>query len=743
MQRRTVLTLLAVPVLFLPTAASQVVADVVIGAVAVETDNPLGPEGSDEWFARQRLHPGAGDIGANLAKARGQASALSVTAQAAWQSLGPALGGRVSDIAVDPTRANTVYVGAASGGLWKSTDGGTTFSYSWQRELPQSTGAVAVSSTGAIYVGTGEGAPGSASYSFPGNGIYRSVDAGVTWQHLGLGGTDRIGRISIDPANPNRIFVAAAGKLYQPGGERGVYATTNGGTTWQRVLAGANPTTGGIDVSISPAEPSHVYAAMWDHTRTPAGRQYGGVGSGIHRSTDGGATWTRLAGGLPAPSAGTGRMGVAVSKSDPARLYAIAADTPGNFLGFWTSTNRGTTWTRITNTSALAGSQSSFGWWFGRIFVDPVAPQHIWVPGVPMLESSNAGASWTSNSSSFHVDQHALAVDPRVAGRVFIGNDGGVYRSTQGGSLSGSWTKSRNLSNMQFYSVGVSQQDPTRINGGLQDNGSVRSWAGWSSYNGGDGLVNLIDPTNHYKVYACSQNGSCRRSTDGGNTMSAFGSTNSTRRGWLTPVVFDPSNPAIMYYGGNRLNRSTNSAASFSVISPDLTHGAWGTISAIGVAQTDGRVIYVGTDDGRVWVTRDTGATWREITLGLPARFITRITVDPTDANLAYVTVSGYRSGSDLAHVFRTTNGGTTWQDISGNLPDAPVNDLVQDPRNRSVLYVGSDVGAFVSTDGATWSPLGTGLPVVPVTDLAPSVSAGQTVLTAATYGLGIYQLRP
>lgn len=749
MQRRTVLALLGATLLLLPTAAVPGVADVVIGTVAVETDDPLGPEGSDEWFARQRLHPGAGDLGANLANARTQATALTaahagaLSAQAAWQSLGPALGGRVSDIAVDPTRANTVYVGAASGGLWKSTDGGTTFSYSWHRDLPQSTGAIAVSGNGTVYVGTGEGAPGSASYSFPGNGVYRSSDAGATWQHIGLDGTDRIGRISIDPTNPNRIFVAAAGKLYQPGGARGVYATTDGGSTWQQVLAGANPTTGGIDVSISPAEPSHVYAVMWDHTRTPAGREYGGVGTGVHRSTDGGATWTRLAGGLPASNANNGRMGVAVSPSDPARLYAIAADTPGNFLGFWTSTNRGDTWTKITNTTALSSSQSTFGWWFGRIFVDPAAPQHIWVPGVPMLESTNAGTSWTSNSSSFHVDQHAVAVDPLVSGRVFIGNDGGVYRSTQNGSLSGTWTKARNLSNMQFYTVDVSQEDPTRINGGLQDNGSVRSWAGWGTYNGGDGLANLIDPTNHYKVYACSQNGACVRSTDGGNTTSSFGTTTSTRRGWLTPVVFDPSNPAIMYYGGNRLNRSTNSAASFTAISGDLTQTTWGTISAIGVAKTDGRVIYAGTDDGRMWVTRDTGATWRDITAGLPSRFITRVTVDPTDANLAYVAVSGYRNGSSLAHVFRTGDGGTTWQDISGNLPDAPVNDVVLDPQNRSVLYAGSDVGAFVSTNGTNWSPLGTDLPQVPVTDIATSVSSGQTVLTAATYGLGIYQIRP
>lgn len=749
--RSALALLMGMGIIVLPAAATPNESDRVIGVMAVEAD-AAGPAGADEWFARQRLFPDPTvDLASNLSRARGHAKNLqaghergALQAAASWQSLGPGLGGRISDIAPDPTRANTIYAGAASGGLWKSTDGGVSFAYSWGRDLPQGVGAVAVAPNGTIYVGTGEGNPGSASYSFPGNGIYKSTDAGATWTALGLTGTDRIGRIAVDPNNSNRVFVAAAGKLYQPGGERGVYRTTDGGATWTQVLAGANTTTGAIDVSINPADSNAIYTAMWDHTRTPAGRVYGGTGSGIHRSTDGGATWTRLAGGLPASSSNLGRMGVAVAKSDPNRMYVIAADTPGNFLGFWTSTDRGVTWTKITSTSSLSSSQSSYGWWFGRIFVDPAASQHIWVPGVPMLESSNAGGSWTSNGSSFHVDQHSVAFDPSVTGKVYIGNDGGIYRSTQNGSLGGTWTKSQNLSNMQFYSIGVSQQDPTRINGGLQDNGSVRSWAGWGEYYGGDGLANLIDPTNHLKVYACSQNGNCGRSTNGGNSMSSFGPTTSSRRNWLTPVALDPTNPAIVYYAGDRVNRSTNSAANFTVISPTLTTTTWGTVSALGVSKSDARVIYTGTDDGKLWVTRNTGTTWTDITAGLPTRYVTRVTVDPTDANLAYVALSSYRNGSSVAQLFKTTDGGANYTPISGNLPDAPVNDIVLDPQNRNILYVGTDVGAFTSTNGgANWAPIGTDLPLVPVTDLETSVSSGQTVLTAATYGLGIYQIRP
>lgn len=713
-----------------------------------ELDNVPGPAGADHWFAAQRMFPFTSlDIGAHYRAALASPKLPGI--QAAWQGLGPAnIGGRVTDLVVHPTQTNTVFAAAASGGVWKSTDAGATFSWAWNPSLTPSIGALAITATGTLYAGTGESNPGGGSVTFPGSGIYRSTDSGATWQSLGLTSSDRIGRIAVDATNPSRMFVAAAGNLFVAGGQRGLYRTTDGGATWQLALAGANVTTGAIDVAISPTDPNRIYAAMWDHKRQPNGRVYGGVGSGIYRSTDGGATWTRLGGGLPAAGVNVGRMGLAVASN---RLYAIASDASGDFLGFWTSTNGGDSWTRITNTSYLSSSQSTFGWWFGRIWIDPASSRHVFVAGVPMLESLDAGASWRRNSSSFHVDQHAMAWDRKVSGRVYIGNDGGVYRSSSNGSLTGSWTKSTYQTNLQFYTVAVSNQDVSRVSGGLQDNGSVRSWGGtnWNSIGGGDGLANLIDPTNQNKVYSCSQYGSCTRSTNGGSSRSSFGATTSDRRGWLTPVVFDPSNPSVMYYGGNRLNRSTNSAGSFTVISPDLTRGSggtggypYGTITTIAVARSSPSTIYVGTDDGRVWITRNTGSTWTEITAGLPTRWITRVAVDPTDANLAYVTVSGFRNGSTTAHVFRTDNGGGTWVDISGNLPDAPVNDLVLDPRNRTRLFVASDVGVFVSSDGgATWAPAGTGMPLVPVSDLEATDFGGTTVLTAATFGLGMYRL--
>lgn len=722
-----------------------------------EEEGVEGPAGSDGWFALQRVYPHTSLDLATLDKsARDQAVKLASArppglAAAAWTALGPAnIGGRITDLAVDPTHANTLFAGAATGGVWKSTDAGATFSPAWSSANPPAIGALAMTSTGVLYAGTGEANPGGGSVTFAGNGVYRSTDGGVTWTQSGLAGSARIGRLAIDPTNANRVFAAATGNLFVPGGTRGLYRTTDGGTTWQLVLAGANSTTGAVDVAIDPANPNRVYAAMWDNSRQPGVRIYGGTGSGIYRSTDGGGTWTRLGGGLPAASSNLGRMSVALAPNTPTRLYAMAVDTSGDFTGFWTSANGGDTWTAITNTSYLSSSQSTYGWWFGRIWVDPANAQHVFVPGVPMLETLDAGATWRRNSSTFHADQHAIAWDPASSGRVYLGNDGGVYRSQANGSLTGAWTKGTYQPFNQFYSVAVSRQDITRVLGGAQDNGSLRSWGStaWNSINGGDGTTNLIDPTNQNKVYTCSQYGACSKSTTGGGSLSSFGSTTSDRRGWLTPVVFDPSNPAIMYYGGNRLNRSTNSAVSFTVISPDLSRGVggtdgypFGTITTVAVAKTSAATIYVGTDDGRMWITRNTGGSWTEITTGLPNRWITRVAVDPGNADLAYVTVSGYRNGEATAHVFRTANGGSTWTDISGNLPDAPVNVVVLDPLTPSKLYVGTDVGVFTTTNGGTtWTPVGTGLPSTPIIDVDAVASGGATVLTAATFGLGMYR---
>lgn len=707
------------------------------------------PVGGDDWLAAQRTFPhDTLDLGALRARAIAQVEPMRARAVAVeWKGLGPnTIGGRITDLAVDPIRPNTVYAASAGGGVWRSTDAGASFAPSWPPTIPQAVGALAVSADGTLFAGTGETNPGGGSVTFPGAGVFRSTDGGENWESIGLAETHRVGRIMIDPTNPKRIFVAASGNIFVPGGERGVYLSEDNGTTWTRVLSGATPTTGAADLAINPREPNIVYAAMWDHHRTPGTRPYGGEGSGLYRSADGGRSWNRLEGGPPAAGPTVGRIAVAVAPSNPNTVYTSAIDASGGMIGFWVSTNKGDSWTKAGD-QTLTGSTGGFGWWFGRIYVDPRDDQHLFHPGLTHTESTNGGRSWRAGGAGVHADQHALAWDPKSPDRVYLGNDGGVYTSTSNGATTGGWSKTSNLGGLQFYSVAVSARNPDRIAGGLQDNGSVRSWANWSTHLGGDGLANVIDPTNDQKIYACSQDGFCSRSTNGGNSMTRFGQATASRFGWLAPVVLDPNNPSIVYWGGDRLNRSTDSAASFQAISPDLTHGKppgstrWANITTVSVAKSDSRTLYVGTDDGRVWITRDLGAHWSEISAGLPKRWVTRVAADPTDPATAYVTVSGYTSGETGAHVFRTTDAGRSWTSIAEGLPNSPVNDVVLDPRDRTVLYLATDVGVFTTRDnGANWAAVGTGLPTVPVMDLDLTVHADRLHITAATFGQGIHR---
>lgn len=704
----------------------------------------------EDWFLTQRVTHGGIPAGA-LEKAGAQAVALRLTtgplAGAGWKFVGPTnIGGRVVDIAVDPVATDTIYVAAATGGVWKSTDKGARFTSIWPATNPQSMGALIITSNGTLFAGTGEANPGGGSLTYGGSGIYRSLDAGATWQLVGLTNSGAIGRMAVDPANPQHIFAAVAGELYNPGGERGVYESTDGGTTWTQVLTGDNDTTGAVDLAIDPTNSNRVFAAMWDRLREPDLRTYGGVGSGVYRSTNGGTTWQRLTNGLPASSATIGRIGIALAASNPQRLYAIVNQTDGLFQGFYKSDNGGDSWTKLATSSTLSGAQSTYGWWFGRVWVDPLDQTHVFAAGVYLCESKNSGSSFTGQYSP-HADDHAMAWDLKVPGRVYLGNDGGTYRSDVNGS-NDQWTAAISQPFTQFYSVDVSEQDSRRLVGGAQDNGVNRSYNGtpWNSYVGGDGEEALIDPVDQNMVYGCSQYGACIRSTDGGNTSFDFtGSTVSSRRNWFTPVQFDPANPAVLYYAGNLVNRSVNHAVSWSVISPDLTGGPgrdpnypFGTVTTVAGAKTDPNRVLAGTDDGRLWFTTSLGTNWTRVTdSDLPGTWVTRVTVDPVNANVAYATFSGFRSGMPLPYVLRTSDGGTTWAGIAGNLPQAPVNDIVV---VGSTLYVGSDVGVFRSLDGgATWRTAGTKLPNVPITDL--EYRAASNSLYAATFGRGMFVL--
>lgn len=718
--------------------------------------NPAEPE---EWMFAQRMNPDGtiperayqDAVAASQRLEQQTTRAQDTFAGARWRLVGPAnIGARVIDMAVDPRTPDTVYVAAGSGGVWKTTDGGRTFAPAWPSQYVQSMGALAITPDGVLYAGTGEPDHGGGG-SYYGTGVYRSADGGRTWTNLGLADTGGIGRIAVDPVDPRRVFVAAQGRNFDGTGSRGLFLTTDGGATWRQVLAGPNDATGAIDVAINPARPNEVLAALWQKRRFPDGREYGGPGSGLYRSTDGGATWTRVGAPLPDPATEPGRIGVAYAKSDPDRVYAITNDKIGYPTGFFTSADGGATWTPVPQTdSTLRTVSGGFAWWFGRLWVDPADADHVFVAGVRLTESTDGGRTWT-RSQTVHTDQHTMAWDPHRPGRVYLGNDGGFYWSDANGDADGVWGKSSYQPFMQFYAMDVSEQDVKRLVAGTQDNGSLRSWGGsgdWNEHWGGDGMTNRIDPTDNRYVYACYQNAGCARSEDGAETMQPM-TFPGERFNWVAPLEYSPADPATLYLGGNVLDRSTDRGRTWTRISPDLTGGptprgrGYGTITAIGLSRTDPDLVYVGTDDGRLWRTTDGGANWTRLTdPDLPERWVTRVTVDPDDARRAWVSYSGFRWESETQpHVLMTTDGGDTWVDVSGNLPQAPVNDVIRDPSHPGWLYVATDVGVFGTRDlGRSWFKLGRELPMVPVNDIR--FHAGTRTLFAATYGRGIWSAR-
>ncbi len=724
-------------------------------------------EPADSMTAARALADGSAPTGEALATALAQARLVGeTTAQVRpdlagldWEMVGPTnIGGRLTDIAV---AEDAVYAATANGGVWVTTDGGDTFEPAWPDDLTQSIGALAITGEGTLLAGTGELNPGGGSITFGGTGMYRSTDGGDSWTPVGLTDTGTFGRIVVAE---DAVYAAAGGNLFVPGGQRGIYRSTDDGLTWELVLDVPNGTTGGADLAVDPVNPDRVFATLWDHLRTPADRIYGGVGSGLWVTTDGGDTWSPVTGVPGHGDAAVGRMGVAVSGTAPLQVtlngatlgqqvYVSVIHTDGRpaegSAGFYRSSDGGTTFTDIS-TPVFDTSQSSFGWWFGRIFVDPVNPLHVFVPGVQLLESLDGGLVWAADAV-VHADQHIVTWDPFRPGVAYLGNDGGFYRSDANGTT-GTWTKATYEPWTQLYTLDVARTAPDRIVAGLQDNGCVRSYGadrvgtvdGWQSYGCGDGLETLINPLNAENVFGCSQYGSCRRSTNGGDSTSAIGSTAGARRNWLTPLEFDPVDPQVMYYASERVNRSTNNGVSWTAISGDLTKGVkvdrdypFGTISTVAPAASDADRLYVGTDDGLVWVTTDMGGTWTELVDDdLPGIYVTRITVDPTDADRALIAFSGFRSGDDAARVALTTDGGASWTNVSGNLPAAPVNDIVVDGTD---VIVGTDVGVFITEDvtGGEWFRVGADLPSSPVMDL----DLTGDLLTAATFGRSAWRV--
>ncbi len=722
--------------------------------------NRNNPEGKtaeqppNDWFFRQRAYP-AGQINQDVYiqslkhanQFRNQAKLKKDTSH--WIFAGPLnIGGRLSDVEMHPSDMETIYAGAASGGVFKSTDQGQSWIPVFDSSMSLSIGdiAIAPSDPDILYVGTGEANAGGGSQTYDGTGIYKSTDGAETWEYIGLAESRNIGRIAIHPVNPDIVYVAAMGNLFAENPERGIYKSIDGGQSWQHVLF-VSDSTGGIDIVLHPQHPDTVFACMWQRVRRPDKETYGGITSGIYRSNNGGLDWEELTNGLPSPAENVGRIGIDISKSDPSILYAIYADDVGYFQGVYRSNDNGNSWEQ-TNDGSLQYCYQSYGWWFGRISIDPVDPAIVYVIGFDLYKTTNGGNSWFNiTDPQVHVDHHGFVSHPLNHNFLVNGNDGGLYISQNGGNT---WTWINNLPITQFYTIDIDNQHPERLYGGTQDNGTNRTLTGntddWQSIYGGDGFYVLVDPVNNNYVYAEYQYGNFARSVNGGNSFNYAlnGISNVDRKNWNTPIVFDPTDPQILYYGANRLYKSTNRAVSWSAISSDLTNGpgvniVYGTITTISVSPINPEIVYVGTDDGNVWVSTDTGTGWENISSELPDRWVTRLTSDPAEENTAYVTFSGYRWNEYLPHIFRTTDKGNSWEDISGNLPETPINDVIVDPLNNSVLYIATDVGTFVTHDlGINWEMLGTDLPNVPVNAL--KLHNETRMLVAATFGRSMYR---
>ncbi|MBM2839654.1 MAG: BNR/Asp-box repeat protein [Bacteroidetes bacterium] len=720
-----------------------------------ETNKANYKEMPSDWFYRQRAYP-QGYIDPELrkqsleqaARLRAQTSLLS---SASWIPRGPSnIGGRITTMAISRQNPNIIYIGGAEGGVLKTTNGGVNWTPLFDTQNSLSMGAVAVDPTNdnIVYAGTGEA--NSSTDSYDGVGMLKSTNGGASWFSLGLEETRHFGKIVIDPVNTNIIYAAAMGTLYTHNTVRGVFKSTNAGATWARVLF-VNDTTGVVDITINPTNTNILLAAAWQRRRGPQGRVYvGGVNTGIYRSTDAGATWTLLSNGLPAPAPNVGRPGVVIAPSNPSVAYVAYADDPGNFMGCYKTTNGGDSWTRTIDGS-LSSLYSNFGWYFGKVSVSPFNENNVFVCGVSMGKSTNGGASWTTQSTS-HADNHAVSFHPTDPNLIFVGNDGGFCRSTNGGT---SWFREtdQDLQLAQFYAGYIDYLNPVVSIGGTQDNGTPRTTTGgisnWTSTPvPGDGFYAVIDYTNSNFQYGESQNGGIRRTTNNwsssSNATSGIGA--SDRKNWSTPIIIDPLNPQTLYTGTQYLYRTTNRAVSWTAISPDLTNGlipgftGYATITTIDVAKTDSNTIIVGTDDANVWVTTNLGLNWINVNAGLPNRWITRVRFDPTNRNIAYVTCSGFRFDVKLPHVFKTTNLGATWQEISGNLPEAPVTVILVDPQFTNRLYVGTDVGCFFTTNtGATWLPMGTGLPNVAVSDM--HLHQPTRIARAFTHGRSAWQV--
>jgi len=702
-----------------------------------------------------------------------------------WRSVGPAnMGGRIADFAVVEKDPYTIYVAVGTGGVLKTTNNGTTWEPVFDKEAVASTGSVAVSQNNPkiVWVGTGEG--NSRNSSSWGDGVYKSTDAGDTWKNVGLPDSHDIPKIALDPKNDDVAYAAVLGHLWAPNKDRGVYKTSDGGKTWQHVLA-VDENTGAIDVIVDPSNPMNVYAAMWARRRYPWGFSNGGATSGIYKSIDAGKTWKKLTEGLPAE---VGRIGLDIYRKNPKVLFAVIESDMGGAAplesvvshsgGVFRSDDAGGHWTRVSNLTPR-------GFYFGKVRIDPTNDQRIYILGFGTAVSDDGGKTFLNTGArDIHGDCHAMWVDPNNSNHVLLGTDGGIYFSYDKAKT---WDFQNNIPLGEFYNVSYGMDKPYTICGGLQDNGS---WCGpsqthrtsggggggggddprrasgitnsdWIFVEGGDGFWTAIDPTNANIVYAESQGGDAERIdlVSGKRRSLKPGAKEGTpdyRFNWNTPIIISHFDPKTLYMGGNVLFRLTNRGDNWEAISPDLstrdvnkimTAGSaaenYGTIVALSESPKDRNVLWAGTDDGNVQTTRDGGKTWTNTIDAIPGvphgLWVSRIQASNFDSNRAYVAIDGHLSDDFHPYLYTTDDGGKTWRSIASDIPsNHPIKGFREDPVNPNLLFAGTEFGIFMSRDrGEHWTSIKENLPTVSVDDI--EIHPREHDLIIGTHGRSIY----
>ncbi len=680
--------------------------------------------------------------------------------------IGPAvMSGRITTIDASISNPFLVYVGSASGGLWKSTNGGTTFKDVFKDEV-QIIGAVAVDQNNneIVWVGTGE--PWTRNSISIGNGVYKSTDGGEKWTNVGLKNTDHIARIVINPQNSDEVYVAALGNVWTPNEERGLFKTTDGGKNWEKILY-VNETTGCSDIAMDPANPELIYAAMWDFQRKPYTFRSGGPGSNLYRSSDGGMNWEKVQ--IENRYNELGRISIVFSPANANIIYALIESEK---TGLYRSKDKGITW-ELKTTSPVVGERPFY---FSLVVADPVDTNRIYKPGFFLNVSDDGGYSFTSpfvEGGNVHGDFHALWINPSNNSHMYLGTDGGLYISFDKGST---WQHAQNLPLAQFYHVSVDNQKPYNVYGGLQDNGS---WVGpsesvggitnsdWLNVGYGDGFNVMPDPQDENIIYWLYQGGNLMRFYKDTREIKEIkpytdNSDVKLRFNWDTPIHFSPTNEGVMYVGAQYLYRSTNRGDSWQKISPDLTtddpekqkqEESGGltidnstaenhcTIFTISESPKDEKVIWAGTDDGNLQVTNDAGENWVNVVENVPGlpenTWCSKVAASNFDAKTAYVVFDGHRNGDKKVYVYKTTDLGNSWSSIATEEIETFARTITEDIVNPELLFLGTDYGLYITIDGGKqWVRFDGNVPKVPVYEMV--IHSDENDLVIGTHGRGI-----